>query len=458
MSLSTTTRVVLLWLIALHVVVASHDNPISQLMNRQWSTGPLSIPALSTKRLNTFLSQSMEEVSATLKKKRRFPLEETPPGFYYGIPPHVLEKPQKRRPSLSTVMSEALTELREMRQEMEALRREMINMQRRLGGSGNELLAEKEQVPDTPTTLLARRKRQKELERISSQVEKWAEHLLFEEGGEEDGWKEIGCSKMFRKKFSQGADTKCYLKWMKDSRESHAVPGDDREYPCIKCYSTLHAPVESVCAYLADESHVDEYNDLMVSNKDLEEITPHSKIVWGQAPQILFIKGRDFVTYCSHRWLRDGSQVVINQAVEHPDAPANNDEKSGKLCRARALRGANFISRDPDDPEKTRFALIGQADPGGIPQWATKTAINAVAPIEPFKLFHRIGENAKRITPPLEKTEMVNTLTGRSSRPAGLSQLGYACFWPSGGGPIEGVLHQGHPEHHEPSEEHLHDN
>lgn len=89
---------------------------------------------------------------------------------------------------------------------------------------------------------------------------------------------------------------------------------------------------------------------------------------------------------------------------------------------------------------------------------AAKTAINAVAPIEPFKLFHRIGENAKRIVPPLEKTEMVNTLTGRSGRPAGLSQLGYACFWPSGGGPMEGVLHHGHPEHNEPSEQHSDDN
>lgn len=339
MSISTTTRVVLLYLAAaLHVVLASHSNPISQLINRQWSTGPLSVPALSTKRLNTFLSQSMEEVSATLKKKRRLSLE-SPAGYYYGIPPHVLERRREKRESLSTVMSEALDELREMRHEMEALRREMIAMQRRLGGK--ELLADKEHVPDTPTTLLARRKRQKELEHISSQVEKWAEHLLFQEGGEEDGWQEIKCSKMFRTKFSKGADTKCYLKWMKDSRESNAVPDDDREYPCLKCYSTLNAPVESVCAYLADEAHVDEYNDLMVSNKDLEEITPHSKIVWGQAPQILFIKGRDFVTYCSHRWLRDGSQVVINQAVEHPDAPAHNDEKSGKLCRARALRGAN---------------------------------------------------------------------------------------------------------------------
>jgi len=88
---------------------------------------------------------------------------------------------------------------------------------------------------------------------------------------------------------------------------------------------------------------------------------------------------------------------------------------------------------------------------------AAKTAINAVAPIEPFKLFHRIGEYSSRIVPPLEKTEMVHAVTGRSCRPAGLSQLGYACFWPSGGGLTEGVLHHGHPDHTEPGE-HAHDN
>jgi hypothetical protein len=88
---------------------------------------------------------------------------------------------------------------------------------------------------------------------------------------------------------------------------------------------------------------------------------------------------------------------------------------------------------------------------------ATKTAVNAVAPIEPFKLFHRIGEHVSRVgSQQLEKTEMVaHTLTltpGRSCRPAGLSQLGYAAFWPKGGGLIEGVLHHDHPDHMEPSE------
>jgi hypothetical protein len=65
--------------------------------------------------------------------------------------------------------------------------------------------------------------------------------------------------------------------------------------------------------------------------------------------------------------------VVVNQAVEHEEAPGVHDEKSGKVCRALALRGANFISPHPDDPgNKTLFSLVAQADPGGgLPQWVS---------------------------------------------------------------------------------------
>ncbi len=79
------------------------------------------------------------------------------------------------------------------------------------------------------------------------------------------------------------------------------------------------------------------------------------------------------------------------------------------------------------------MAILAHANPGGgLPQWAMKTAVNAVAPIEPFKLFYKIdscvtahrGKNDN-------KTSMVSSNPGRKL-PAGLSQLGYACFWPVG--------------------------
>ena len=63
-----------------------------------------------------------------------------------------------------------------------------------------------------------------------------------------------------------------------------------------------------------------------------------------------------------------------------------------------------------------------------------KTAVNAVAPIEPFKLFARIEKNVIASGKSYEnRTKMVKSMPGRSTSPAGLSQMGYACFWPNGG-------------------------
>lgn len=182
---------------------------------------------------------------------------------------------------------------------------------------------------------------------------------------------------------------------------------------------------------------------------DLEEISVNSKITWTLCPPVLFIKSRDFVTFCSHRWKRDGTQVVVNQALEHhKDAPqAVEKESEGGACRARALRGANLISPHPDDPlKKTCFTFLALADPGGgLPPWAMKAAVNAVAPIEPFKLYYKLRTALKSYKPTRTQTELLlstskeddvasTSATGRSSKPAGLAQLGYACFWPKGGG------------------------
>lgn len=72
--------------------------------------------------------------------------------------------------------------------------------------------------------------------------------------------------------------------------------------------------------------------------------------------------------------------------------------------------------------------------------------MNALAPIEPFKLFHKINEKVVHCQPHLRKqiideeksgTSSRNVTSGKSHRPGGISQLGYACFWPDGGGKIE---------------------
>lgn len=66
--------------------------------------------------------------------------------------------------------------------------------------------------------------------------------------------------------------------------------------------------------------------------------------------------------------------------------------------------------------------------------------MNGVVQIEPFKLFHNINQGVTNYdepstsVSPSHQLATVNSLPGRSNKPAGMAQLGYVCFWPNGGG------------------------
>jgi hypothetical protein len=100
--------------------------------------------------------------------------------------------------------------------------------------------------------------------------------------------------------------------------------------------------------------------------------------------------------------------------------------------------------------------MLAHGNPGhDVPMWAMKTAVNSLAPIEPFKLFYKMNQGVLNNRDELEKTsrrlddtELVAS-GGVSRRPAGLAQLGYACFWPNGGGVQEGV--PAHPKQEQES-------
>ena len=62
------------------------------------------------------------------------------------------------------------------------------------------------------SSFVSRRKRQREFEAIGADVEKWAHELLFEQNGEEHGWKEVKCNKGITKKFNRNGSTTCYIK------------------------------------------------------------------------------------------------------------------------------------------------------------------------------------------------------------------------------------------------------
>lgn len=57
------------------------------------------------------------------------------------------------------------------------------------------------------------------------------------------------------------------------------------------------------------------------------------------------------------------------------------------------------------------------------------TAVNAVVQIEPFKLFHNINEGVSKyheppsFVSPSHQLASINSLPGRSNKPAGLAQV-----------------------------------
>lgn len=244
---------------------------------------------------------------------------------------------------------------------------------------------------------------------------------------------------------------------MKDSRGLHADPNDNQKHPCMKLIATIDAPFPVVCRYLSEKDRFREYNSLLVDQEDVEILTPHSKICWSQSKKLLFIQPRDFVTYCRHRWLNDGTQLITNQACDHPNTSLSisgtntqNSIRGLSGYRAFSLRGATYISRCPDFPnERTKVVMLSHCNCGrDVPEWAVRAAVGVLAPIKPFEIIHRIDVGIRRSREELERAEKKLTSKSptpyptleddrRSSRPAGIAQMGYACFWPEGGGLVD---------------------
>jgi hypothetical protein len=113
-----------------------------------------------------------------------------------------------------------------------------------------------------------------------------------------------------------------------------------------------------------------------MQHRDLEEISANSKVCWAMTPQVLFVKPRDFVTYCQHWWTKDDTQIVINQACEHHNAPTTTEEGDGEICRAYALRGANckLQNMKHNSPFSSKLDVINKIDQScqGIQQIQTK--------------------------------------------------------------------------------------
>lgn len=230
--------------------------------SRSWTKPlqPRSIPAISVKRFQKGSRSSRQVVLASFKKAGNIAgdlLSKSGassilanPGFYYGLREELLTH-NAGGVRMTNKLDSAMNELKGMRREISQLKKEMIALRRRLGDNVEDL--------DEGDGVMVLRKRQREFDQIANEIEKWAENLLFGKGKDE-GWQEVNGWNMYNK----DGRTKCYLKWMKDSRGKNADQSDSNVYPCLKLYATLDASLDDVCAYLADEKNMKEYNDLVV--------------------------------------------------------------------------------------------------------------------------------------------------------------------------------------------------
>lgn len=139
-----------------------------------------------------------------------------------------------------------------------------------------------------------------EYESIGRDVERWADRMLSEGGAkpngpmgirDKDDWNEVFCAKPLRSKFNLGKNntmpmTRQWVKWMKDSREQNAEPGDNQKHPCMKLIATIDAPFPIVCRYLSEKDRFKEYNSLLIDQEDVEILSPHSKICWSQSKKL----------------------------------------------------------------------------------------------------------------------------------------------------------------------------
>ena len=86
--------------------------------------------------------------------------------------------------------------------------------------------------------------------------------------------------------------------------------------------STIHISASS--SGVTSDAHpllsAQEYNENCVEVRDLEWLSPDTKVSWATTRRFGPLLARDFVTIVHYRTLADGTLIVVNRPAEHPDA------------------------------------------------------------------------------------------------------------------------------------------
>ena len=67
----------------------------------------------------------------------------------------------------------------------------------------------------------------------------------------------------------------------------------------------------------------------------------NTRIVWVGSPPVFPFKARDFCTIVHVRKLKDGTIIILNRSVNHPDAPT-----SSNYVRASVILGKSVVEKD----------------------------------------------------------------------------------------------------------------
>mmetsp|Transcript_25777 Transcript_25777/g.33788 ORF Transcript_25777/g.33788 Transcript_25777/m.33788 type:complete len:543 (+) Transcript_25777:115-1743(+) len=224
--------------------------------------------------------------------------------------------------------------------------------------------------------LVARRQSQIYVDKLNDQTLRKVLECLDE--GPEDQWELISDK--------HGVEVSRKFMETQDSRGG--------KYCCVKAIGQLKCSPAQIQALFDDPTRVAEYNPFFGEGRQLERLDESTTVCWASSPGIFPLKPRDFCTLVHFRTLADGSHIVINRYVEHPDAPVTR-----KYQRARILLSAQIISPVQESNSKCKFITVTQVDPGGFaPAWI----VNQVATSGPATFFMNV-EKAARKTPVVSK-------------------------------------------------------
>ncbi|CAM9115160.1 unnamed protein product [Ascophyllum nodosum] len=185
---------------------------------------------------------------------------------------------------------------------------------------------------------------------------------------ESDGWEHVTTKSGITvvKKFLPATEATVDL-----ARRSTVVDAEKAaKFACVKAMGTLDAEASELYKLFLDNERVHEYNDNCRHVRDLERLSPDTKISWAATPRYGPFKARDFVTVVHYRTLPDGTMIVLNRAIEHPAARRGN-----KYVRAEILIATNIMRPNRADPSKTDFISVTHINPGGIADTAIGASI-----------------------------------------------------------------------------------